>query len=158
MMWSGSFLRLPKSANRARFADHRVYRYQGKVVDRQVHLGADLASVQQSPVPAANSGRVVFADSVGIYGNTVVIDHGFGLMSLYSHLSTIGIEVGARVSRGDIIGKTGVSGLAVGDHLHFGMMVNDTFVNPIEWWDGHWIKDNILNKIKLVASAAGNGS
>ena len=149
-MWDGSFLRLPKAANRARFADHRIYRYKGVEIDRQVHLGADLASLQQSPVPSANSGRVVLAENVGIYGNTVVIDHGFGLFSLYSHLSAIGVTAGADVKKGDIIGKTGVTGLAVGDHLHFGMMVNETFVNPIEWWDSHWITDNILSKPKLV--------
>jgi Peptidase family M23 len=150
MMWQGPFLRLPKAANRAQFADHRVYRYKGNVVDRQVHLGADLASVQQSPVPAANNGRVVFAATVGIYGNTVVIDHGFGLFSLYAHLSEIKVAAGDRVDKGDTIGQTGVTGLAAGDHLHFGMMLHDTFVNPIEWWDDHWINDNILTKLKLV--------
>jgi hypothetical protein len=158
MMWEGPFLRLPKAANRAQFADHRVYRYKGAVVDRQVHLGADLASIQHSPVPAANSGRVVFADKVGIYGNAVVIDHGFGLFSLYAHLSSIGVETGARVNKNDTIGKTGATGLAVGDHLHFGMMVNDTFVNPVEWWDSHWINDNILTKLKLVAASADTGN
>ena len=158
MMWEGPFLRLPKAANRAQFADHRVYRYKGAVVDRQVHLGADLASIQHSPVPAANNGRVVFADKVGIYGNAVVIDHGFGLFSLYAHLSSIGVETGDRVKKNDIIGKTGATGLAVGDHLHFGMMVNDTFVNPVEWWDSHWINDNILTKLKLVEAAADTGN
>lgn len=153
-MWDGVFLRLPKAANRAQFADHRVYRYNGAVIDRQVHLGADLASLQNSPVPAANSGRVVFADKVGIYGNTVVVDHGFGLFSLYSHLSAIGVQPGEAVEKNAIIGKTGVTGLAVGDHLHFGMMVHNTFVNPVEWWDEHWINDNIMSKLKWVADTA----
>ncbi len=147
MAWEGVFMRLPKSANRAQFADHRVYKYRGAIIDRQVHLGADLASLQQSPVPAANHGQVVFADNVGIYGNTVVIEHGFGLFSLYSHLSSIQVTVDQRVAKGDIIGRTGVSGLALGDHLHFGMMVHDTLVNPIEWWDAHWIRDNITTKL-----------
>ena len=153
-LWDGVFLRLPKAANRAQFADHRVYRYNGAVIDRQVHLGADLASLQHSPVPAANSGRVVFADKVGIYGNTVVVDHGFGLFSLYSHLSAIEVKPGDRVEKSAILGKTGVTGLAVGDHLHFGMMVHNTFVNPVEWWDDHWINDNIMTKLKLVGGAA----
>jgi len=158
IMWEGPFLRLPQSANRAQFADHRVYQYKGAVVDRQVHLGADLASVQQSPVPAANNGRVVFADNVGIYGNVVVIDHGFGLLSLYAHLSRMGVEPGSRVKKNDTIGNTGATGLAVGDHLHFGMMVNDTFVNPVEWWDSHWINDNIFTKLKLVDAAPDAGN
>ena len=148
--WEGTFMRLPKAANRAQFADHRVYKYRGSVVDRQVHLGADLASLQQAPVPAANHGQVVFADNVGIYGNTVVIDHGLGIFSLYSHLSSITVQAGDKVSKGDNIGRTGTTGLAVGDHLHFGMMVHNTLVNPIEWWDAHWIKDNIAKKLELV--------
>jgi murein DD-endopeptidase MepM/ murein hydrolase activator NlpD len=154
-LWEGGFLRLPKAANRAQFADHRVYRYNDAEIDRQVHLGADLASLEQSPVPAANNGRVVFADRVGIYGNTVVIDHGLGLFSLYSHLSSIAVEPGTPVKKGAIIGKTGSTGLAAGDHLHFGMMIHDTFVNPVEWWDDHWINDNILTKLKLVGDAGG---
>ncbi len=148
--WEGVFMRLPQAANRAQFADHRDYKYRGKIIDRQVHLGADLASLQQAPVPAANGGTVVFTGDVGIYGNTVVVEHGFGLFSLYSHLSSIQANAGDRVAKGDIIGRTGVTGLAVGDHLHFGMMVHDTLVNPIEWWDAHWIKDNITTKMKLI--------
>ncbi|MGD8241681.1 MAG: M23 family metallopeptidase, partial [Desulfobacterales bacterium] len=148
--WEGVFMRLPQAANRAQFADHRDYKFRGKIIDRQVHLGADLASLQQSPVPAANGGTVVFAGDVGIYGNTVVIEHGFGLFSLYSHLSSIQANTGDRVAKGDIIGRTGITGLAAGDHLHFGMMVHDTLVNPIEWWDAHWIKDNITTKMKLI--------
>ncbi len=148
--WEGVFMRLPQAANRAQFADHRDYKYRGKIIDRQVHLGADLASLQQAPVPAANGGTVVFTGDVGIYGNTVVVEHGFGLFSLYSHLSSIQANAGDRVAKGDIIGRTGVTGLAVGDHLHFGMMVHDTLVNPIEWWDAHWINDNITTKMKLI--------
>ncbi len=148
MAWEGVFMRLPKAANRAQFADHRVYKYQGAIIDRQVHLGADLASLRQSPVPAANNGRVVFAGNVGIYGNTVVIEHGFGLFSLYSHLSSIQVNTGEQVAKGHEIGRTGISGLALGDHLHFGMMVHDTLVNPIEWWDAKWIQDNITAKLE----------
>jgi murein DD-endopeptidase MepM/ murein hydrolase activator NlpD len=148
--WQGVFMRLPKAANRAQFADHRVYKYRGAIIDRQVHLGADLASLQQAPVPAANNGQVVFAGNVGIYGNTVAIEHGLGIFSLYSHLSSITVQVGDKVSKGDNIGRTGTTGLAVGDHLHFGMMVHNTLVNPIEWWDAHWIQNNITQKINLL--------
>jgi murein DD-endopeptidase MepM/ murein hydrolase activator NlpD len=150
--WQGTFLRLPKSANRAGFADHRKYRYNGKTIDEQVHLGVDLASTAHSPIPAANAGKVVLAESVGIYGNTVIIDHGFSLMSLYGHLSSIGVQVGQVVARGEIIGRTGTSGMAGGDHLHFSMLVYNTYVNPIEWWDQNWIKNNIT--VKLESSQA----
>ena len=148
MRWEGAFVRLPNSARRASFADHREYVYNGEVVDHQTHMGIDLASLEKSPIPAGNAGKVVFADSIGIYGNTVVLDHGFGLLSLYSHLSGIDVESGQVVSKGEIIGRTGITGLAGGDHLHFGMMIHDTMINPIEWWDGNWIMHNVTDKLE----------
>ncbi len=151
--WQGDFGRLPGSARESSFADRRQYLYRGRVIDREVHLGIDLASVSHSPVPAANAGKVVFAEEVGIYGKTVALDHGFGLFSLYSHLSRIDVQPGAVVSKGDIIGRTGTSGLAGGDHLHFSMMVAHTFVDPVEWWDGSWIRNNVTAKIEALAEA-----
>ena len=150
--WQGTFLRLPKSATRARFADHRTYYYKGRKIDKQVHLGIDLASVSNSPVPAANDGLVAFAQPVGIYGKTVVLDHGLGLFSMYSHLSQIAVKTGDRVSRGDNLGRTGSTGMAGGDHLHFSMLINDTFVNPVEWWDKKWIENNVTSKIDWAKS------
>ncbi len=153
LYWQGEFLRLPNSANRAGYADHRTYFYQKKEIDRQVHLGIDLASLANSPVPAANSGVVRFAGPLGIYGGTVIIDHGFGLFSMYSHLSFIAVKDGDPVSKGDNLGRTGSTGLAGGDHLHFSMLINDTFVNPVEWWDKKWIQNNVLSKIEQVKSS-----
>ncbi len=152
LYWQGVFLRLPNAANRARYADHRTYYYKKREIDRQVHLGIDLASLANSSVPAANNGVVVLAESLGIYGGTVILDHGFGLYSMYSHLSFIGVEPGQKVARGDTLGRTGSTGLAGGDHLHFSMLVNDTFVNPIEWWDNKWIHNNVTSKIDRVKS------
>ena len=148
--WHGDFLRLPHAANRAGFGDHRTYVYKGRKVDKQTHLGMDLASLAHSPVPAANNGRVAFTGALGIYGNSVVIDHGFGLFSMYSHLSHIDVSVGQQVKKGEIIAKTGSTGLAGGDHLHFSMLVRHTFVNPLEWWDAKWVQNNVLPKLKLV--------
>lgn len=148
--WKGGFSRLPSAANRAGFADHRSYMYNGKKIDEQTHLGIDLASLEQSPVPAANSGKVVMAESLGIYGRTVIIDHGMGLFSMYSHLSQIGVTVGQMVAQNEIIGKTGRTGLAGGDHLHYSILVHHTFVNPLEWWDPQWIQNNITSKIEAV--------
>lgn len=150
LLWEGRFGRLPQAAPRANFGDRRVYKYEGKEIDRQTHLGIDLASLANSPVPSGNSGEVVFADYLGIYGNTIIIDHGFGLFSMYSHLSQITVNKGDPVERDAIIGRTGLSGLAGGDHLHYSMLVNGTFVNPIEWWDGKWIKHNITDKLADV--------
>jgi murein DD-endopeptidase MepM/ murein hydrolase activator NlpD len=151
--WQGEFGRLPGSARKSSFADRRQYLYKGRVIDREAHLGIDLASVSHSPVPAANAGKVVLAEEVGIYGRTVAIDHGFGLFSMYSHLSRIDVQPGAVVSKGDILGRTGTSGLAGGDHLHFAIMVARTFVDPVEWWDAHWIRNNITAKIRALAKA-----
>jgi len=150
MHWKGVFQRLPGSATRSRFADNRTYTYKGKTIDHQVHLGQDLASNARSAIPAANSGSVVFADYLGIYGNTVILDHGFGLFSLYAHLSGMNVETGQFVNRGEIIGRTGKTGLAGGDHLHFSMIVHDTFVTPLEWWDASWINNNIRGKLKSI--------
>lgn len=150
LKWEGTFVRLRNGAPMAQFADHRSYLYQGKVEDEQTHKGFDLASLANSPVPAANGGTVVYAEPLGIYGMTVAIDHGYGLISHYSHLSRIDVSEGQEVKKGDIIGLTGATGLAGGDHLHYGVLVHDTFVNPIEWWDPHWIKDNVTDKLKAV--------
>lgn len=146
-LWKDIFLRFPNSAPRGSFAQERVYVYRGKEVDRQTHLGVDLASLPHSPVPAANAGQVVYADDLGIYGECVIIDHGMGLQSLYGHLSQIGVKVGDKVEKRTVIGRTGDTGLAGGDHLHFGMLVSGEQVNPIEWWDGKWIADNIYLKL-----------
>ncbi len=150
ILWERGFLRMPNAAPRAGFADHRIYLYQEKEIDRQVHLGVDLASVRQAPIPAANTGHVIKTEDIGIYGNTVVIDHGLGLFSMYSHLSRFSVQPGQSVKKGDIIGYTGMTGLAAGDHLHFAMAIRDVFVNPIEWWDESWIKNNITSKIQDV--------
>jgi len=153
--WDKRFLRLKSSAQKAGFADHRVYKYKKRVIDRQVHLGIDLASVAHSPVQASNRGKVRFVGSIGIYGKTVVIDHGFGLFSAYSHLNSYEVQKGQIVSRGDVIGTTGTTGLAGGDHLHFGMFIHNTYVNPIEWWDSSWIKNNITTKIEEIKNREG---
>jgi murein DD-endopeptidase MepM/ murein hydrolase activator NlpD len=150
--WEGAFLRLPGSVRTSSFGDIREYRYKGHPVDRQVHLGIDLASVAQSPVPAANKGRVIYTGPLGIFGNTVIIDHGLGLLSTYSHLSHIAVKEQQMVSKGKVIGRTGMTGLAGGDHLHFSMLIHNTFVNPVEWWDESWIENNILAKIEEAKS------
>jgi murein DD-endopeptidase MepM/ murein hydrolase activator NlpD len=152
--WEGPFLRLPRSARKAGFADHRKYQYKGKTVDKQVHLGIDLAATAHSPVPAANNGRVAFAEYLGIYGNTVLLDHGFGLFSMYGHLNRIEVAKGQVVSKGDVIGFTGTTGLAGGDHLHYAMIVGHTFVNPVEWWDPNWIRHNVTDKLKGISNEA----
>lgn len=145
-LWTKSFVQMPAKVVSS-FADRRTYKYKGKKIDQQDHLGFDLASVRHDKIPAANTGTVIFADYLGIYGNTVVIDHGYGLQSLYSHMSKISVEVGDTVERAQTIGRTGATGLALGDHLHFTLMIRGLPVTPLEWWDGHWIHDRIALKL-----------
>jgi hypothetical protein len=151
-LWSQSFLQLPGSQVGARFAEHRTYSFDGEQVDEQVHLGYDLSSTSQAEVPAANDGVVIYAGSLGIYGSTVIVDHGLGLFSLYGHLSEIGVEKGALVTRGEALGRTGQSGLAGGDHLHFSILVDGVFVDPLEWFDSKWIEEHVEPKLAVPAS------
>lgn len=146
-MWQGRFLRMAGSSP-AGYADHRTYFYNNQEIDKQVHLGMDIASTQRVEVRAANKGQVVFADYLGIYGNMVLIDHGQGVFSLYSHLSQINVSPGESVDQQSVVGLTGTTGMAGGDHLHFSMLVNGVFVTPKEWWDQHWIEVTIEDPIK----------
>lgn len=136
--WKGVFSRMPGSS-RAGFADHRTYFFKGKAIDQQVHLGMDIASTKRAEARAANNGKVIFADYLGIYGNMVLVDHGQGVFSLYSHLSQINAAPGDMVDQQTVLGLTGTTGMAGGDHLHFSMLVNGVFVTPKEWWDPNWI-------------------
>jgi murein DD-endopeptidase MepM/ murein hydrolase activator NlpD len=154
MLWGGVvFHPFTNSAVESAFADHRTYIYQGKEVDRQVHLGFDLASLAGAPIVAANRGKVLFADELGIYGNCVILDHGMGVQSLYAHLSAIEVQPGQTVDKEQTLGRSGMTGLAGGDHLHFTMLLNGRMINPVEWWDSHWIEDRILRKLRAVGGS-----
>ena len=143
----GAFTRLAGSKSEAPFAEHRTYVVGNREIDHQVHLGFDLASTRGAPVAASNTGRVVFAAYLGIYGNCVVLDHGMGVQTLYGHLSALDVEKGDRVGAGETIGRSGATGMAGGDHVHFTVLVGGTPVTPIEWWDPHWIQDRIERKL-----------
>jgi murein DD-endopeptidase MepM/ murein hydrolase activator NlpD len=147
-LWQGPFVQLGNSQVEASFADRRTYIYQGKEVDQQTHLGFDLAVTEHVPVLAANAGVVLNASWLGIYGNCVVIDHGMGVQSLYGHLMSFDVKVGDKVTRGQQIGRSDSTGLAGGDHLHFTMLVGGRMVNPVEWWDPHWISDRVERKLR----------
>ena len=147
-LWEAPFVQLGNSKVEASFADHRTYFYQGKEVDHQVHLGFDLAVTAHVPVIAANAGTVLSASWLGIYGNCIVLDHGMGVQSLYGHLMSFDVKVGDHVARGQTIGLSDSTGLAGGDHLHFTMLVGGRMVNPVEWWDPHWIADRVDRKLR----------
>jgi len=148
ILWSGAFAQLSNSKVEANFADQRTYTYDHQQIDAAYHLGYDLSVTKRYPVEAANSGRVAFAGDLGIYGNTVILDHGVGLFTLYSHLSSIDVKDGESIKQKQILGRTGETGLAGGDHLHYGVYLHGVAVLPVEWWDAKWIQDNIQPKLE----------
>ena len=154
LQWDGPFVQLSNSQVESGFADHRTYVYNGNDIDQQVHLGFDLASTANAPVSAANNGTVIHADYLGIYGNSVIIDHGMGLQSLYAHLSALDVAPGENVTRDQRIGLSGQTGLAGGDHLHFTMLLQGHPVTPVEWWDPHWIEDRVERKLRETSQRA----
>jgi murein DD-endopeptidase MepM/ murein hydrolase activator NlpD len=153
MLWSDAFQPLGNAKVEAKFADSRTYVYQGRDIDRQVHLGFDLAVTAQVPILAAQRGTVVHAAYLGIYGNCVIIDHGLGVQTLYGHMSSLAVKEGDQVEKGQTIGRSGMTGLAAGDHLHFTVLVGGAPVNPVEWWDPKWMQDRVFRKI---TAAGGN--
>ena len=148
MLWKGAFSQLSNSKVEANFADERTYTYNGEAINTAFHLGYDLSVTKHYPIEAANSGKVAFVGDLGIYGNTVILDHGLGLHTLYGHMSSIDVKVGDAVKARQPLGKTGETGLAAGDHLHYGVYLNGVAVLPVEWWDAKWINDNIAPKLE----------
>ena len=145
ILWNGPFLHWGKEESM--FADVRNYIYKGKKVDQQVHLGFDLSDTMNAPVHVANDGRVVWANDLGIYGNCVVVDHGYSLQSIYGHMNRIDVKVGDMVKKNQSLGVAGATGMAGGVHVHFSMQIDGVQVNPMEWWDEHWIHDRIMSKL-----------
>lgn len=144
------FQRPMAGSNRSSFSEQREYFYNKELISESVHEGIDLAGTAMMPVMAVASGKVIFADEFGIYGNTVIIDHGVGVFTLYGHLSSVLVKAESNVGIGDAIGRSGDTGLAGGDHLHYEVRLYNTSVNPVEWWDGRWMRDHIEAKIEFV--------
>lgn len=150
-LWSEVFVRQPRSAPLGGYADHRISMYNGEIIDQHVHLGIDLASTAFAEIIASNRGQVIFTGDLGIYGQTVILDHGLGLQTLYAHLSQIFVETGNMVEKGQVLGRSGMTGLAAGDHLHFETLVSGIAVNPQEWWDKRWLQHNFWSKLEALA-------
>jgi murein DD-endopeptidase MepM/ murein hydrolase activator NlpD len=148
-LWSQTFQRQPGASTEAHFADRRSYIYKGKKIDEQVHLGYDLAVTQHVGVQASNDGKVVYAAPLGIYGNCIVVDHGYGLQTIYGHLSQINVHEGDMVKRGEVMGLSGMTGMAGGDHIHFSMQLDGVQIDPKEFWDPHWIQDHVTKRVQL---------
>jgi hypothetical protein len=154
LFFRDAFQQLGSSQVEAKFADTRTYTYKGKNVDKQVHLGFDLAKTANVSIVASQRGRVIHASDLGIYGNCIVIDHGMGVQSLYGHLSSIAVKVGDMVDKGQELGRSGMTGLAGGDHLHFTMLVGGQQVTPVDWWSTQWMQDRVLRKITAAGGVS----
>ncbi len=141
--WSGAFAQMKNSRVTSEFAELRHYTSLRQRVSRARHYGFDLASTIHASISASNAGTVVFAADNGIYGTLVLIDHGLGLTTLYGHLSSLSVKPGDEVEKGQELGRSGATGLAGGDHLHFAMLVGKTYVDPVEWWDPKWVREHI---------------
>jgi hypothetical protein len=152
-LFDGGLEQWPNSQVTSRFAEKRTYFIESAPVSKATHYGYDLAATAAAPVTSAQAGRVAYAGDLGIYGNCVLIDHGLGLGTLYGHLSRLDVKAGARVTKGQAIGLSGATGLAGGDHLHFAVLVGDTYVDPVEWWDARWVETHILDRWQAQAAA-----
>lgn len=142
-----AFKQLPSSMTFAGYGERRHYTYNGKKIHEAWHLGMDWASVKKAKIFTTNSGRVIFNEYLGIYGETIIIDHKFGLATLYAHTSRSVVEVNENVKAGQYIANTGSSGAVFGDHLHFGVLIQGIEVNPSEWLSRYWVRENITKTI-----------
>ena len=141
------FKPLKRYAKKASYGEMRSYYYNGEKISSAIHKGIDMANLIHTKIYASNKGKVIFAGFNGIYGNTLALYHKLGLVSTYSHCSVFNVSKGSSVSRGTIIARTGATGAVFGDHLHFGIYVQGIPVEPLEWMDSHWIRDNITRVI-----------
>jgi hypothetical protein len=149
--WRGAFQQLRNSAVTSLYAEHRSYFADGKKISEAIHYGYDLASTAGAPITAANAGRVIFTDALGIYGNCVIVDHGLGITSLYAHLTRSDVREGDLLKKDQRLGLSGTTGLAGGDHLHFAVLVGNTYVDPKEWWDPKWVREHIEARLATEA-------
>jgi murein DD-endopeptidase MepM/ murein hydrolase activator NlpD len=132
----------------AQFGDHRIYSYKGEQVSEAYHLGLDLASNAMSPIMSQNPAIVTYAEENGIYGNMPVLYHGLGLYTIYGHCSNMMVKEGDSLRSNETVAKTGRSGYAMGDHLHFGVLVQGIEVRPQEWMDQDWIRKSITDPMR----------
>ena len=133
-LWEDAFLYPVKEPETvSAFGKRRVYNIENSNSFTRFHRGLDLKGEKGDPVFSTNRGDVVFSDMRITTGNTVVIDHGLGVFSMYFHLDSTSVSIGDRVEKGEKIGEVGSTGIAEGDHLHWGIYVNGIYVDPSDW-------------------------
>ncbi len=125
-LWNGAFIRPVGGDVVGSFGSRRIL--NGK--ERSPHLGADIRAKEGTPVLCVNTGRVALVGDFYLMGNTVVIDHGQGVFTLYCHLSRAGVKEGELVPKGKVLGEVGATGRATGPHLHWGTCISGARVDP----------------------------
>jgi len=151
-LWKGTFYR-NLGAPKAQFAEHRTYLLDNEEIDQQTHYGIDIAGLAKMPIKAANNGVVIFAEYLGIYGNCVIVDHGGRVFTMYAHLSQMDVSPGENVTKEQTVGRSGNTGMAGGDHLHYAIYISEIPVEPTQWFDPFWLQsriDDIYKDFKAV--------
>jgi murein DD-endopeptidase MepM/ murein hydrolase activator NlpD len=147
-LWGAAFLRPATGRVTSPFGRYRQY----SSGIRSHHLGLDIANVEGTPIHAAGHGVVTLAEELHIYGNAVIVSHGQGVSTSYNHLSAIDVEVGQRVEAGQVVGKMGSTGQSTGSHLHWGMVVAGTAVDPGQWIETDFMPQEQMDFQELDAA------
>ncbi len=128
-LWKDTFIRPASGRISSPFGEQRVF----NTTVYSVHRGIDIANKAGTPIYAANHGVVVLAEKLHLYGNTVIIDHGQGVHTMYAHMQKLTVTKNSKIEKGHLIGYMGDTGLTTGAHLHWEMRVNNLAVNPDQW-------------------------
>ena len=153
-LWQDAFTRYG-GTQLVLFGERRELSYEGMELGSFVNPGVDFAAAPQISVMASNSGVVAFSGTMGVYGNMVIIEHGFGLASCYAYLVATNVAVGERIEKGAVIGKAGLSGFSPSSRFQYQLRAHGVPVAPIEWWDQRWVKDHIESKIEQAKKDLG---
>jgi murein DD-endopeptidase MepM/ murein hydrolase activator NlpD len=137
------------------FGDSQLFKLNGITAGKFQSRGVTWTNLKDDKIRAANTGKVVFTGSNGVYGNAVVIDHGFGLSSFYAHLDTILVRVGDKVSKSTVIGRAGTSGLMAQQSLHFQLRLHGVPIDPSPWWNTSWVRREIDRKLSSIKRKLG---
>jgi len=149
-LWRGTFAQPRQSRVTAEYGTRRVF--NGK--QRSRHTGVDLDGNGGEPIAAANRGRVLFAGKRYYSGYTVILDHGQGLSTVYFHLQSVSVKAGTTVERGDVVGKLGNTGKVTGPHLHFGVRLSGSYVDPLAFLQLDFGRDPLAPASQPASSSA----
>lgn len=145
--WDGAFQRPAGATLRADFGEIRDYLYGSELLGNFIYTGAEFSSSSGLGISAAAPGKLIYVGDLGLYGKSVIVDHGFGLATVYGYLDSTSAEIDAEVKAGTVLGKAGVSGFSEAPGFLYEVRIHGIPVRPIEWWDARWVHDHIRRKI-----------